>query len=129
MQDKATGRYLDPARVQLTEHRGKHFKVKGPLNVGRTPQGQPVVFMAGQSEAGKELAAYGGEALFGAASDMGEAQREYADIKGRMAKYGRQPDELKILPGMSVLVGRTEAEANELYEELQSLIPEPLAVT
>jgi FMN-dependent oxidoreductase (nitrilotriacetate monooxygenase family) len=129
VQDKATGRYLDPDRVRLTNHRGKHFKVKGPLNVGRSPQGHPVVFMAGQSEAGKELAAYGGEALFGTGSDKAEAQREYADIKGRMAKYGRHPDALKILPGMSVLVGRSEAEADELYQELQSLIPEPLAVT
>ena len=128
VQDKTTGRYLDPERVRLTNHRGKHFKVKGPLNVGRTPQGHPVVFMAGQSEAGKELAAYGGEALFGAASDKAEAQREYADIKGRMAKYGRHPDALKILPGMSVLVGRSQAEADELFHELQSLIPEPLAV-
>lgn len=129
VQDKATGRYLDPGRVRLTSHRGKHFKVKGPLNVGRAPQGHPVVFMAGQSEAGKELAAYGGEALFGAASDKGEAQREYADIKGRMPKYGRDPGALKILPGMSVLVGRSAAEAEELFEELQSLIPQPLAVT
>lgn len=128
-QDKATGRYLDPNRVRLLNHRGKHFQVKGPLNVGRAPQGHPVVFMAGQSEAGKELAAYGGEALFGIATDKAEAQREYADIKGRMAKYGRHPDQLKILPGMSVLVGRTQSEADELFEELQSLIPEPLALT
>ena len=89
LQDKSTGRYLDPDRVRLTNHRGKHFAVKGPLNVARTPQGQPVVFMAGQSEAGKELAAYGGEGLFGTASNKAEAQAEYADIKGRMKKYGR----------------------------------------
>ena len=95
LQDKSTGQYLDPARVRLTNHRGTHFAVKGPLNVARTPQGQPVIFMAGQSEAGKELAAYGGEALFGTASDKAEAQKEYADIKGRMAKYGRPPDALQ----------------------------------
>ncbi len=129
VQDKATGRYLNPDRVRLTNHRGKHFQVRGPLNVGRAPQGQPVVFMAGQSDAGRELAAYGGEALFGTASNKAEAQREYADIKGRMGKYGRHPDELKILPGMSVLVGRSAAEAEELFQELQSLISEPLAVT
>ena len=129
VQDKATGRYLNPDRVRLTQHRGKHFQVKGPLNVGRSPQGRPVVFMAGQSDAGRELAAYGGEALFGTASSKEEAQREFADIKGRMAKYGRHPDELKILPGMSVLVGRSAADADELFEELQSLISEPLAVT
>jgi FMN-dependent oxidoreductase (nitrilotriacetate monooxygenase family) len=129
LQDKATGRYLDPARVRLTSHRGKHFAVKGPLNVARTPQGQPVVFMAGQSDAGKELAGYGGEGLFGAASGKEEAQREYADIKGRMAKYGRPPDALRIVPGLSVYVGRTAAEADALYEELQALISPALAVS
>ncbi|HEY2610732.1 MAG TPA: LLM class flavin-dependent oxidoreductase [Reyranella sp.] len=129
VQDKTTGRYLDPTRVRLTSHRGKHFAVKGPLNVARTPQGQPVIFMAGQSDAGKELAAYGGEALFGTASGKEEAQRDYADIKNRMPKYGRPPDSLRILPALSVYVGRTAAEADELYEELQSLISPALAVS
>ncbi|CAN5220800.1 LLM class flavin-dependent oxidoreductase [soil metagenome] len=129
LEDKSTGRYLDPARVRLTNHRGTHFAVKGPLNVARAPQGQPVVFMAGQSEAGKELAAYGGEGLFGTASGKADAQREYADIKGRMAKYGRPTDALKILPALSVFVGRTASEADALYEELQALIPPALAVS
>jgi alkanesulfonate monooxygenase len=129
VQDKSTGQYLDPARVQLTNHRGTHFTVKGPLNVARTPQGQPVVFMAGQSEAGKELAAYGGEGLFGTASSKAQAQEEYADIKGRMPKYGRPPEALKILPALSVFVGRTGAEADALYEELQALISPSLAVS
>ena len=129
VQDKASGRYLDPNRVRLLGHRGKHFAVKGPLNVARTPQGQPVVFMAGQSDAGKELAAYGGEGLFGTASSKQEAQREYADIKGRMAKYGRPPEALRIMPGLSVYVGGTAAEADALFEELQSLISPALAVS
>jgi alkanesulfonate monooxygenase len=129
VQDKSTGRYLDPAKVRLTDHRGKHFKVKGPLNVARTPQGQPVVFMAGQSDAGKDLAAYGGEGLFGTASNKEEAQREYADIKSRMPQYGRPPESLCIMPGLSVYVGRTTAEADELYEELQSLISPALGLS
>ena len=129
LQDKSTGRYLDPDRVRLTNHRGKHFAVKGPLNVARTPQGQPVVFMAGQSEAGKELAAYGGEGLFGTASNKAEAQAEYADIKGRMKKYGRPTDALRILPALSVFVGRTAAEADALFDELQALISPALAVS
>ncbi len=129
LQDKATGQYLDPARVRLTDHRGKYFKVKGPLNVSRTPQGQPVVFMAGQSDDGKELAAYGGEGLFGTAASKQEAQAEYADIKGRMPKYGRPDEALKILPGLSIYVGRTSSEADELYDELQSLISPALGVT
>lgn len=128
LQDKASGRYLDPARVRTINHRGTHFAVKGPLNVARTPQGQPVVFMAGQSDAGKELAAYGGEGLFGTASSKAQAQAEYADIKGRMPKYGRPPEALKILPALSVFVGRTAAEADALFEELQGLISPTLAV-
>lgn len=129
VQDKSTGRYLDPARVRLTNHRGTHFAVKGPLNVARSPQGQPVIFMAGQSDAGKELAAYGGEALFGTASDKANAQAEYADIKSRMPKYGRPPEALRILPALSVFVGRTAAEADALYDELQALISPALAVS
>ena len=129
VQDKSTGQYLEPSKVRLTNHKGKYFSVKGPLNVGRCPQGQPVVFMAGQSEAGMDLAAYGAEALFGSASSIGEAQKVYADIKSRMPKYGRTADQLRIMPGMSVFVGRTAAEADELFEQLQSLISPVLAVT
>lgn len=129
VQDKATGQYLDPAKVRAINHAGTYFSVKGPLNVARTPQGQPVVFMAGQSEAGLELAAYGAEGLFGSASSLADAQKVYADIKGRMPKYGRHPDALKIMPGMTVFVGHTASEADELYEELQSLISPALAVT
>jgi len=129
VQDKATGQYLDPEKVRLTNHRGKNFSVKGPLNVARTPQGQPVVFMAGQSEAGRELAAYGGEALFGSAPGKAAAQAVYADIKGRMGKYGRPPEALRILPAMTVFVGRTAAEADRFYDSLQSLISPALAVT
>jgi FMN-dependent oxidoreductase (nitrilotriacetate monooxygenase family) len=128
LQDKATGRYLDPAGVQVLDHRGEHFAVKGPLNMVRPPQGHPVVFSAGQSEAGKELAAYGSDALFMSVASMVEGQTLYADIKGRLGKYGRSPDELKLLPALSVLVGRTSAEADALYDELQSLISPTLGV-
>ncbi len=128
IEDKASGRFLDPAKVRLTNHKGTHFQVKGPLNVARTPQGQPVVFSAGQSDAGMELAAYGAEALFGSASSKEMGQGVYADIKGRMAKYGRTPDQLRILPGLSVFVGETAAEADALYDQLQALISPALGV-
>ncbi len=121
-QNKQTGQFLDPARVRAIDHVGKHFKVKGPLNVARTPQGRPVVFMAGQSEPGMELAARYADALFGAGSSKQDCKDAYASIKGRMPKYGRAPESLRILPGVSVFVGRTAAEAEELYEELQALI-------
>ncbi len=127
-QDKASGQFLDPARVRCIDHVGKHFSVKGPLNVARTPQGRPVVFMAGQSEPGMELAARYADALFGAGTTKQDCLGAYADIKGRMGKYGRDPDSLRILPGVSVFVGRTEAEADELYRELQSLISPALGM-
>jgi alkanesulfonate monooxygenase len=127
-QDKATGQYLDPARVRPIDHKGTYFTVKGPLNISQTPQGRPVVFMAGQSEPGMELAARYADALFGAGTTKQDCIDAYAGIKGRMARYGRSPDDLKILPGVSVFVGRTSAEAEELYEELQSLISPALGV-
>ncbi len=127
-QNKATGQFLDPSRVRTIDHKGKHFTVQGPLNVGRSPQGQPVVFMAGQSDPGMELAARYADALFGAGSTKEDCQEAYANIKGRMAKYGRSPEALRILPGISVFVGRTEAEAEELFQQLQSLISPALGV-
>jgi len=129
VQDKATGQYLDASRVRRLNHRGSYFEVQGPLNVARCPQGQPIVCMAGQSEAGKELAAYGADALFGTAANLEEGRKAYADIKGRMAKYGRTPDQLKILPGLSVMVGRDADEADRLLDELQSLIAPDLALS
>ena len=127
-QDKATGQYLDPARVRSIDHKGTHFSVKGPLNISPTPQGRPVVFMAGQSEPGMELAARYADGLFGAGTTKQDCVDAYTNIKGRMAKYGRAPDHLKILPGVSIYVGRTSAEAEEFYEELQSLISPALGV-
>ena len=127
-EDKPTGQFLDPNRVRNIDHEGPHFRVKGPLNVARSPQGRPVVFMAGQSSRGMELAARHADALFGAGSTKQHCLDAYAGVKGRMGKYGRKPESLKILPGISVFVGRTTAEADELYEELQGLISPTLGV-
>ena len=128
VQDQASGRYLDPDRVQMLDHKGTHFAVRGPLNMPRPPQGHPVVFSAGQSVPGKELAAYGSDALFASCASKSDGQALFADIKGRMAKYGRAPDELRILPGVSVFVGRTASEADELFDELESLVAPALGV-
>jgi len=128
VQDKASGRFLDPAKVRALDHAGRFFKVAGPLNVPRTPQGHPVVFTAGQSAAGKELAARHADAMFGAGDSKETCQAEYADIKGRMEKYGRHPDSLRFIPGVTVFAGRSSAEADELYEELNALIPPALGV-
>jgi alkanesulfonate monooxygenase len=128
IEDKATGQYLDPAKVQRLDHEGRFFSVQGPLNVARPPQGHPLLFMAGQSEPGRELAAEFAEGVFSVSLTREEGQAFYADIKGRMAKFGRDPDALRILPGCTVYVGRSAAEADELYGELQSLIRPELGV-
>ncbi len=127
-QDKASGQFLDPARVRRLDHAGPFFTVAGPLNVPRTPQGQPVVFTAGQSEAGKDLAARHADAMFGAGDTKETCIAEYADIKGRMARHGRHPDSLRFIPGVTVFAGRDSAEADALYEELAALIPPALGV-
>lgn len=122
LRDRASGRYFDPSRVRRLDHRGSHFRVQGPLNIPRPPQGHPVVVQAGSSEPGKELAARTAEAVFTAQQTLEDAVAFYADVKGRLAKYGRAPDDIKILPGVFPVIGRTEEEAREKFEQLQNLI-------
>ncbi|WP_029003011.1 LLM class flavin-dependent oxidoreductase [Azorhizobium doebereinerae] len=122
VRDKASGVYFDPAKLHYLEHRGAHFQVRGPLNVPRPPQGHPVVVQAGSSEAGKALAARSAEVIFTAQQTLADAQAFYADVKGRLAAHGRSPDDLKIMPGIFPVVGRTHAEAEEKYQEIQDLI-------
>lgn len=122
MRDKASGRYMDPGKLQVLQHEGEFFRVKGPLNVAPSPQGEPVLVQAGASEDGKELAAESAEVVFGAQTHIGPARDFYADVKGRMGKYGRHPDSLKMMPGLFTCVGRTESDARAKHEALQDLI-------
>lgn len=122
VRDKASGVYFDPDKLHTLNHVGKYLKVKGPLNVERPPQGYPVIVQAGSSEDGKELAAATAEAIFTAWTSLAEAQAFYQDVKSRMAKYGRRPEELVVMPGISTVIGRTEEEAQAKWAELQNLI-------
>lgn len=120
--DRNSGIYSDRDKVHELNHSGHFFpKVKGPLNVPRSPQGYPVLVQAGSSEAGKEFAARYAEAIFTAQQTLEEAQQFYSDVKSRMLKYGRHPDELKILPGISAIIGQTVAEAKDKELELNEL--------
>jgi N-acetyl-S-(2-succino)cysteine monooxygenase len=121
-QNKATGQYLDSTKVRTLNHKGKYFQVRGPLSVPRSKQGRPVQFSAGQSEPGKELAAQYSDGVFATALTKEMAIRDYADIKGRMAKYGRAPESLRFLPGLVCYVGKTTSEAEEYFQEVQSLL-------
>ncbi|WP_315777354.1 MULTISPECIES: LLM class flavin-dependent oxidoreductase [unclassified Bradyrhizobium] len=122
LRDRADGVYFDAAKLHVLDHRGRHFKVRGPLNIPPSPQGRPVVVQAGSSEPGKALAARTAEAIFTAQQTLADAVAFYADVKGRLAKFGREPDDLKILPGVFPVVGETESEAEEKFDYLQSLI-------
>lgn len=124
LRDKETGRFYDPGKVHFAGHKGEHFKVKGPLNVSRSPQGHPVIVQAGQSEDGRGLAAATAEVIFTAHQKLDTAQEFYRDIKSRALGLGRHPDHILIMPGVSPFVGRTEAEAREKYDRLTSLILE-----
>jgi alkanesulfonate monooxygenase len=106
----------------VLNHKDKHFSVRGPLNVARPPQGYPVLVQAGASEDGQEFAAATAEVIFTAQPTLAEAQAFYKGIKGKLEKYGRSPDQFKIMPGIFAVIGQTEAEAKEKYDQLQNLI-------
>lgn len=120
--DQQSGVYFDPDKLHAVNHKGKYLKVAGPLNIERPPQGYPVIVQAGSSEDGKELAAATAEAIFTAWTSLEEAQAFYSDVKGRLAKYGRRPEELLVLPGISPVIGRTQEEAEQKWKDLQNLI-------
>lgn len=122
LRDKASGIYFDPAKVHQLNHEGEFFNVRGPLNIERSPQGHPVIVQAGQSEDGRELAAKTAEVIFTAWNTLEEGQAFYRDVKSRLSKYGRTPDELLILPGISPVIGKTQAEAEAKWAALQDLI-------
>ncbi len=122
LRDVASGRYHDPAKLHVLDYQGAFFKVKGPLNVPPSPQGEPVMVQAGASEDGKELAAEMAEVVFGVQATIEGAKAFYADVKGRMAAWGRDPDSLKIMPGLFPCIGETHAEAEAKFEALQDLI-------
>ncbi|MGI3899635.1 MAG: LLM class flavin-dependent oxidoreductase [Janthinobacterium lividum] len=121
--DKTTPRMFDPAKFHVLDHQGEFFKVYGGLNMARTPQGRPVIFQAGASPAGRELAAETAEVVFGTGTSTAEASAFYKDLKGRMAKFGRHPDELKILSGVTIVIGDSEAQAREKWAEWQDTVP------
>ncbi len=122
VRDKLSGTFFEPEKMHVLNHRGRHFTVRGPLNVARSPQGHPVVVQAGASDDGRALAGASAEAIFCAHRTLAEARAFYADIKARAANAGRDPDHVKIMPGVFPVIGHTAAEAQEKFEELQSLI-------
>jgi FMN-dependent oxidoreductase (nitrilotriacetate monooxygenase family) len=120
--DKATGQFVDVARVHPIEHVGRHFKVRGPLNVPRSPQGRPVLIQAGGSEDGRNLAAQHAEAIFSVAQTEAEGLEFAQDVRTRARRFGRT-EPIVFLPGLATLIGSTEAEVKRREQDLWELLP------
>lgn len=120
--DKEQGVFFDPAKLHTLNHKGKHFSVQGPLNVGRSKQGHPVIFQAGSSESGKDLAARSADAVYTGHETLEEAREFYRDVKARAVAYGRQAEDILIFPGIGPIVGRTAEEAEQKYQEIAELV-------
>ncbi|MET3290582.1 UNVERIFIED_CONTAM: FMN-dependent oxidoreductase (nitrilotriacetate monooxygenase family) [Brevibacillus sp. OAP136] len=122
VRDKESGVFFDPKKLHTLNHIGEFFSVQGPLNIGRSKQGHPVVFQAGSSDAGKNLAAYTADAIFTGHPTLADAKQFYQDVKKRAAALGRNPEELVILPGIDPIIGSTQEEAERKYQELAELV-------
>ncbi len=120
--DPARGQFFDPEEAHPVSYQGKYFASEGLLDMARPIQGYPVLVQAGNSDTGREFAARVAEMTYCSAQTLEDARAYYDDVKGRMAKYGRDPDQLKIAPGLSVVVGESDQEAKERFAELQELI-------
>src|SRR5262249_4789021 len=126
--DKATAQCFDPAKVRILNHSGKHFRVRGPLNVLRSPQGRPIVVQAGASGPGKALAARIADCVFSAQSTIPSAREFSGEIRSSAVGFGRRPEDLKIMPGIIPVLGRSDGEAQELLEELRANITDEQAL-
>lgn len=122
IRDKASGQFFDPQKLHTLNHHGDFFQVAGPLNIGRTPQGRPIIFQAGASEDGKKLAARHADAIFTHHETLAEAQAFYRDVKQQLEQHGRHHDELHIFQGVSVIVGDSEADAEQQYQTTAALV-------
>jgi N-acetyl-S-(2-succino)cysteine monooxygenase len=126
--DKASAQCFDPTKVRILNHAGKHFRVRGPLNVPRSPQGRPIVVQAGASGPGKALAARIADCVFTAQSKLADGKAFYDEIKSKAVELGRRPDQIRIMPGIVPILGRTDEEARELRSALLANITDDQAM-
>ena len=128
IRDKESGVNFDPAKQHVLDHKGAHFQVKGPLNVPCSPQGRPVLVQAGASGTGRDVAARLAEVVFTAQTTFEQGKEFYADVRARAAKFGRRQEDVLVMPGFYPVVATTQAEAQEKYDTLQSLIQVPVGI-
>jgi N-acetyl-S-(2-succino)cysteine monooxygenase len=126
--DRRSGLFADPDKLHVTDHRGDHFAVRGPLNIARPPQGHPLLFQAGGSEAGQELAAATADAVFARSLPLAEARAFYAGLKARVVAHGRDPGDVAILPQYRPVVGDTTADARAAAARILASTPDTLIV-
>ncbi|MFD5453402.1 NtaA/DmoA family FMN-dependent monooxygenase [Streptomyces sp. NPDC127100] len=117
--DPVTGTFLSDAKAGAFAHRGQHFDIHGRFDVPRSPQGRPVIFQAGDSEEGREFAAADADAIFSRYATLEEGRAFHRDVKSRLAKYGRRPGDLLILPAATFVLGDTDDEAEERAREVR----------
>src|SRR5882757_4073060 len=123
LRDKESGVYMRPDKVHFLNHKGKHFQVRGPSAVPRSPQGHPVLIQAGSSEPGMNISARVADIVFTSQSSLESAKVFYDNVKSRCDRYGRSPDDMLVMPGALLFMGETESEAKEKFDKLNSLIP------
>lgn len=120
--DKASGVFFDPEKLHVLNHKGTYFNVKGPLNIARPPQGRPAIFQAGASTQGIEFAAKYADVVYSVPHQLGES-RDFRDkLRATALQFGRTADSIKLLPGIHVVVGRTEREAREKLALLREIV-------
>jgi FMN-dependent oxidoreductase (nitrilotriacetate monooxygenase family) len=122
IRDKASGKFFAADKLHALNHHGDFFKVAGPLNIGRTPQGRPIVFQAGASDDGKKLAARHADAIFTHHETLEDAQYFYRDVKSQLAGHGRRADDLHIFQGVSVIVGADAQDVENQYQTTAALV-------
>ena len=122
IRNQKTGEFFDSKKMHILNHDGKYLKSQGPLNIARPVQGRPVIVQAGASQAGRQLAAETAEGVFTSQPTINQAREFYSDLKSRMIKIGRTPNQMHILPACMVIIGETAEEAQERREILDSLV-------
>jgi FMN-dependent oxidoreductase (nitrilotriacetate monooxygenase family) len=120
--DKESGRFFDPEKLHRIQHQGSFFSVQGPLNIGRSRQGHPVLVQAGNSEAGQNFAAQTAEVIFSIKYNLSDAKQFYQSFKHKAASYGRSPDDIYILQGISPIIAASDDEAWQRFHALEALI-------
>ena len=126
--DQAGGQYIDTGKMRPLNHAGPHFQVRGPLNMSRPPQGHPVMIQAGASDRGRDLAGEVAEIVYSVSQDRDAARAFSDDLKRRAAGFGRSPDHIKIMPGVSTVIGGTEAEARAKLAALAEFVDPTVAL-